>query len=173
MISPLLVLRLRRHGILYPVKTLRARKAAKLGLPLACAMLMLESGGGRNEFGHDSDRKGPCPGYGWGAVTKTKYLKFRALRDSEGRSNGVGPAQLTSPSLQNEADRVGGCWVVQHNMAVGFHYLHDLIKEHGLLGGCIAYNGSGAAATAYGHRLIALAEQFKTAGCGSVIGITG
>lgn len=171
MVHPLLLLRLRRHGIVYPLQTLRARTTAKLGLPLACAMLVMETGGGHNEFGHDSDAGGPCPGYGWGTVTKAKYETFKALRVKEGRSNGVGPAQLTSPSLQDEADRAGGCWIPQHNMAVGFHYLHDLIKEHGLEAGCVAYNGSGPAAERYGAELLALAERFKAEKCGSVVGV--
>lgn len=170
-VSPIMVARLRRHGIVYPAATIRAKNAARLGLPLACALLVMETGGGRNEFGHDMFGSQPAPGYGWGTVTKTKYLAFRRLRDEERRSNGVGPGQLTSISLQDEADRIGGCWVPQYNMAVGFHYLHDLILEHGLHGGCVAYNGSGAAAERYAERLLALAEQFKAARCGSTIGV--
>jgi hypothetical protein len=171
LVSPALLLRLKRHGIIYPLQTVRAQRAAKLGLPLACALLVMETGGGHNEFGHDMFGSQPAPGYGWGTVTKTKYLAFRYLRDIEHRSNGVGPGQLTSISLQDEADRIGGCWVPQHNMAVGFHYLHDLILEHGLHGGCVAYNGSGPAAQRYADHLLALAEHFKAAHCGSLIGI--
>lgn len=162
---------MRNHGIVYPRETVLAARAAKLGLPLAEAMLMSETGGGHNEFGHDMYGKTPAPGYGWGPVTKDKYLAFRRERDKTGHTNGVGCAQLTSVSLQDEADKVGGCWVPQHNMAVGFHYLHDLILEHGVLGGCIAYNGSGPAAVAYGHRLVETANRFKAARCGSVVGI--
>ncbi len=166
-----LLAKLKQQGFVAPQQAiLNARTAAKLGLPVAAAMLMMETGGGRNEFGSDVDRLGPCPGYGWGTVTKAKYEAFLTLRKKEGRSNGVGPAQLTSPSLQDEADKAGGCWIPQHNMAVGFHYLHDLIVEHGLQAGCAAYNGSGPAADAYGRHLVALAEHYKAIGLGTVVG---
>lgn len=170
-INPLLLRRMANHGIVFPRETVLAARAARLGLPLAEAMLRQETGGGHNEFGHDTYGGQPAPGYGWGIVTKDKYLAFRRERDDTGRTNGVGSAQLTSISLQDEADRAGGCWVPQHNMAVGFHYLHDLILEHGVLGGCIAYNGSGPAAVDYGHRLLEYANEFKSWRCGSTIGL--
>lgn len=169
--NPLLLLRLRRNGIVEPFWAWRQARIARLGLPLACAMLMAETGGGRNVFGHDADKRGRCPGYGWGNVTKANYLAFRHLRDLEGRSNGVGGCQLTSPGLQNNADKLGGCWLPRCNYAIGFHYLVDHIREHGLEGGVAAYNGSGPAATAYAHRVLSLAEHFKAAKCGSLVGI--
>lgn len=163
---------LKQHKFQYPAEILAARTVAKLGLPLACAMLMEESGGGYMVYGHDVYPGGiKAPGYGWGTVTKNNYAAFLALRHATGRSNGVGACQLTSPSLQDEADQAGGCWVPAHNMAVGFHYLHDLIKTHGtVLAGCIAYNGSGSAADAYGAHLVALAEHYKTVGLGTTVG---
>lgn len=154
-----------------PAWTYREARVARLGLPLACAMLMVESGGGRNEYGHDSDRKGHCPGYAWGDVTKANYLAFRHLRDLEHRSNGVGGCQLTSPGLQDEADALGGCWLPRYNFAVGFHYMAEHVREHGLEAGVAAYNGSGAAAIAYSKRVVSLAEHFKAAGCGTVVGV--
>lgn len=169
--SPAMLLRLRRNGMAEPFWTFRQAHVARLGLPLACAMLMSETGGGRNEYGHDRDRKGPCPGYGWGKVTKANYAAFRRLRDLEGRSNGVGGCQLTSPGLQDEADQLGGCWIPRHNFAVGFHYLAGHVRELGLEAGVASYNGSGAAAQAYARRVIALAEHFKAAGCGTVVGV--
>ena len=162
---------LEREGFQHGSDILRARTIAKLGLPVACAMLMLETGGGFNVFGHDVDRLGTGPGWGWGAVTSAKYAAFRKLRVESGRSNGVGPCQLTSPGLQDEADEAGGCWVPAHNLAVGFRFLHDLIVEHGLLDGCAAYNGSGPAAQAYGRRLVALADHYKAIGLGTVVGV--
>ena len=169
--SPLLLRRLKANGILSPYWTWRQARVARLGLPVACALLTDESSGGRNEFGHDSDSLGPCPGYGWGEVTEARYLAFRRLRDLEHRSNGVGPMQLTSPSLQDQADALGGCWVVRYNLAVGFHYAHDLMAEHGPRGGLVAYNGSGPAAERYADRVLELAARFKRAGCGTVVGI--
>jgi hypothetical protein len=163
--------RLRTNGIVHPYWTYREAHAQRLGLPVGCAMLMEETGGGTMEFGHDIDARGPCPGYGWGLVTKAKYLAFRHLRDVEGRSNGVGATQLTSPGLQNEADALGGCWTPRWNIAVGFRYLAGSIREYGLERGIAAYNGSGPAALAYAQRVIALAEHFKSRGCGTVIGV--
>ena len=174
-----LTLALARHGFRNPQAILNARSAAKLGLPLACAMLDQESSGGLNEWGHDPtnfiggfDRIGENgAGKNWGsAVTKAAYLAYKAQRAARG-NQGVGPCQLTSPSLQDEADAAGGCWVPQHNMAVGFHYLHDLISEHGLLAGCVAYNGSGPAANVYGAHLVALANHYKTVGLGTTVGL--
>lgn len=166
MISPALILRLRRNGIVYPVATIRAARANRLGLPLACALTMQESGGGRNVFGHD-----PSICAGWGTVTKAKYLAYRHLRDKTGKCQGVGSVQLTSKGLQDQADHFGGCWVPQHNMAVGFHYLADLIREHGLHDGVRRYNGDGAAAEHYAEHVLELARHFKARGCGTVVGV--
>lgn len=166
-----MLLRLRKNGMVEPFWTYRQAHIARLGLPLACAMLMAETGGGKNEFGHDRDKKGPCPGYGWGKVTKANYLAFRHLRDLEGRSNGVGGCQLTSAGLQDDADKLGGCWLPRCNFAVGFHYMADHIRTLGLPLGVAAYNGSGPAATAYSRRVLLLAEHFKAAGCGTVVGV--
>jgi len=169
---PALILRLRRQGMVEPFWTWRQARIARLGLPLACAMLMQETGGGRNVFGHDADAHGPCPGYGWGTVTKTRYLAFRHLRDLEHRSNGVGGCQLTSPGLQDAADKLGGCWLPRCNFAVGFHYLADHVRQHeyDIHAGVAAYNGSGPAADAYADRVLALAEHFKAARCGTLVG---
>ena len=164
---------LARNGFQNPAAILAARTAAKLGLPLACAMLSQESGGGRNEWGHDPTNFiggfDAVTGKHWGAtVTEQAYKAYKEQRGLHG-NQGVGPCQLTSASLQNEADAAGGCWIPQHNMAVGFHYLHDLIQEHGLLAGCVAYNGSGPAANAYGAHLVALANHYKSVGLGTAV----
>ncbi len=171
-----LAAKLAANGFQNPPAILNARTAAKLGLPLACAMLEMESGKGYNVWGHDFpanfaggfDR---TTGKHWGAtVTAQAYAAYKAQRGVHG-NQGVGPCQLTSPGLQDEADAAGGCFIPQHNMAVGFHYLHDLIKEHGLLQGCISYNGSGPAAQAYGEHLVALAEHYKAIGLGTIVGV--
>lgn len=164
---------LAREGFVFPWPTLRARTAARLGLPVACAVLMLETGGGRNEYGHDVYPGGvEAPGFGWGTVTEANYRAFLSLRAATGRSNGVGPCQLTSPGLQDEADAAGGCWLPQHNMAVGFRDLHDLVVERGSVeAGCAAYNGSGPAAEAYGRHAYVLAEHYRSIGLGTVVGV--
>jgi hypothetical protein len=104
--------------------------AAKVELPFAaaCALLMQESSGGHNEYGHDK-RTDPVTGevtlmpfYGAGQVTETNYAQYVAERDSfdPPRCQGVGPTQLTSHSYQELADRNGGCWDPPTNMEVGF-----------------------------------------------------
>lgn len=168
---PAVIVRLRRSGIAYPYWTWREAKIQRLGLPLACAMLTMESHGGAMIFGHDRDALGPCPGYGWGTVTKARYAAFKTARDATGRSNGVGACQLTSPGLQDDADALGGCWKVRPNLAVGFKYLHDKIQEHGLEIGVASYNGSGPAADHYAQEVLAIAAWFKARHCGNVIGI--
>ena len=158
-------------GFCFAHQILAARTQAKVGLPLALAFLMQESGGGRNVFGHDMFGTEKAPGWGWGQVTKSRYLAFRKLRDQTGRSNGVGPMQLTSPGLQDQADEAGGCWVPQHNIAVGLHYAHDLIVLHGLEVGVARYNGSGAAAYRYAQQVLTLADHYRAEGFGTVVGL--
>lgn len=154
-----LPLELRRAGIVYPNWTRRAADIAGCPLPLLCAVLMLETGGGVNEFGHD-----PTIAVGWGEVTEGKYLAYRAIRDRTGELQGVGPMQLTARSLQDGADQAGGCWLPEHNIAVGAHLLAGLFRMHGgnVEQAAAAYNGSGPAAEQYGVRAAALAEHFAS-----------
>jgi hypothetical protein len=166
MAQPTILIRLQRAGMVYPYWTWRQAKVARLGLPLACALLMQESAGGHNEFGHD-----PTIAVGWGTVTKAKYLAYRKLRDEGHGCQGVGPCQLTAAGYQDEADRLGGCWIPRLNCAVGFHALHGLVAAHGLQAGVAAYNGSGPAAERYSQRVLALAAHFKEQKCGTLIGV--
>ena len=152
-----LPIRLHRAGIVYPNWTARAASVAKIPLPFLCAILMNETAGGENVFGHD-----PTVAVGWGTVTRAKYAAYVKLRTATGELQGVGPCQLTSLSLQQEADAAGGCWQPEHNLAVGAHFLAGLLAEHG---GSVqlaaeAYNGSGPLAEQYGQRTVALAEHF-------------
>lgn len=169
--SPGLLLRLRRNGIVHPYWAWRQAKVEGLGLPLAGAMLIVESGGGQMIYGHDEDKWGRCPGWGWGAVTRANYAAFKHLRQSSGRSNGVGGCQLTSAGLQDEADAIGGCWRIRCNYAVGFRYLAQHIRDYGLREGIARYNGSGPLAEAYADRVLAIAGHLKAAGCGAEIGL--
>lgn len=113
---------------------------------------------------------------GAGAVTEANVREFLALRAATGRSNGCGSTQLTSASLQDECMAAGGLWVPQHNLAVGFHYLHDLIVLYGVEQGCAAYNGGAGGRflpgpANYGRSCLALAEHYKQIGLGTVIGV--
>ncbi len=173
--SPSLIQRLHEQGIVYAEETLHARTVAKLGLPVAAALEMVESGG-RNIYGHDFDSHGnKTPGWGWGLVTKANYAAFLEARNATGVSNGVGPCQLTSPGLQDQADQAGGCWLPTHNLAVGFHLMHGLIDQYGLQDGVAAYNGGPGGrhlpqCQAYATHLIALANHYKAIGVGTVVG---
>lgn len=126
--------------------------AARCGLELAAAaaVLVMESGGGANVWGHDNVATGGI--YVKGApVTREAYLMYRtaAARGEIGRQ-GVGPCQLTYGPLQAAADGAGGCWEPLANMSVGFAHLAALLQDHGDVQGFAAYNGSGPAAQHYG-----------------------
>jgi hypothetical protein len=159
--SPRLALRLRRLGVVNPVWTIRAAKLADIELAVLVAVLFMESSGGDNVFGHD-----PTICAGWGEVTKAKYAAYLRLRAETGQCQGVGPCQLTSASLQTEADNAGGCYLPIHNLAVGAHYLAEILAAHKgqLLPSLTAYNGSGPAANAYGQRAVALVAHYSSLG---------
>lgn len=141
-----LVWRMRKHGIVNPILTLKAARAAGLPIALACAFLEQETGGGRNVFGHD-----PSIFKGAGAVTKDKYLAYKKARKLTGNKQcqGVGPMQLTYWAFQDQADAQGGCWRPLINMTVGFTLAARNIKRYGKVVGIARYNGSGSAAMRY------------------------
>lgn len=128
-----------------------ADEARRAGLTydLAFAMVEQESGNGCNVFGHD-----PTIFVGAGRVSKARYQAYKAAR---GRTHmqGVGPLQLTWWELQDEADRIGGCWIPRNNLHVGFRHLKELIDTHGERDGIRRYNGSGPAAEAYARSVLA------------------
>lgn len=153
--------------------------AASVGIDLAAAatMLIKESGGGRNIWGHDgaptaarSDAQGLIYDFG-GPVTRDNYLRYRAAQDA-GRipAQGCGPAQLTYPPLQRHADQLGGCWDWRTNLRVGFAHLRDLQRRYGLEPGFRAYNGGDQAARAgvvqaadrYGRESMELYAKWRT-----------
>jgi hypothetical protein len=143
-------------------ETIVAREARRAGLPvaLACAVLEKETGF-RNVFGHDAVRnpvKSP-PG-GLLAVTEDNYRQYLAHRRRGLGNQGVGPMQLTSPSLQDRADQLGGCWKPGPNIRVGLEFLAGNIRRLGLRAGVVAYNGSGPAARRYGDDVLAAARRW-------------
>jgi murein DD-endopeptidase MepM/ murein hydrolase activator NlpD len=97
----------------------------------------------RNVFGHDTVRNPiKSPGGGTLAVTEKRYRTYlRHRRLGEG-AQGVGPMQLTHPSLQDEADALGGCFRPAVNIHVGVRHLATLIADHGLKAGVQHYNGA-------------------------------
>jgi hypothetical protein len=114
----------------------------------------METGGGRNVFGHD-----PTIFIG-GDVTKQRYLRYRLARGHR-HMQGVGPVQLTYWSIQDAADKLGGCWIPEVNMRVGFALLRYNIARYGRERGFAAYNGSGPAAARYGRRAVVVSNQAK------------
>lgn len=140
---------MKRKGIVYPVRTMDAAARAGIPLSLACAILIQETNGGANIFGHD-----PTIFVGAGRVTKRKYLAYKRQR-GRARMQGVGPVQLTWWATQDEADSLGGCWRPGINMLVGFRQLAAAIHAHGLHAGVASYNGSGPAAQRYADEVIA------------------
>jgi hypothetical protein len=151
---------LRAHGIVYPESTITAAHTANMDLWVACTNLQLETSGGRNVFGHDPTSSIPASWKGT-TVTRAKYLVYKAARGRLGLQ-GVGPCQLTSAGLQDQADRLGGCWRPEKNMIVGFRFLHALIKQWGSVRlGFQHYNGSGPAAVLYGRRAADLVHHWR------------
>lgn len=157
-VSPLLVSRYKRAGMLYPVRTAMAAKEAALEQSIAASILIQESGGGHNVFGHDPTIFG-----GAGVVTEAKYRAYKAERRKSGNKlmQGVGPCQLTYYTYQDEADAIGGCWRILCNMRIGFHLLAEHIRKDGLHAGIAAYNGTGPAAEHYADVVIARAKELK------------
>jgi len=151
------VARIKAHGILRPIYTYHAAQVEGVDLPSACAMLMMETGGGRNEFGHDW-----AFAYEGQEVTEARYRYLRELINQGKPSTGVGPCQLTSVGLLNEADKLGGAWDYLANLYVGFHYLKGLQDQHGIQAGFVAYNGAGPAAEQYGSRAMTWRTEFAT-----------
>jgi hypothetical protein len=147
---------LRQHGFIYPEITITRAQETELPLAAAMAMLQMETAGGTNEFGHDPGN--PVQG---GPVTASRYHEMRGYVAHGYPSQGVGPCQLTSTSLQDEADGLGGCWLVYHNMHVGFHFLKQLQTAYGVWGGFEHYNGSGPAAEAYAYRSVQLMNRYQ------------
>lgn len=163
-----LVNRMAERGIHYPVWTLKVRDQVArqthgvVGLPLACALLEQESGGGRNVWGHDPAPNGGTSSWGGQSVSRGGYLAYRARRGSHGQGGmqGVGPCQLTYYSYQDRADQQGGCWEPRANMFVGLSDLASQIVGHGHREGIRAYNGTGAAAERYADSVLALERKW-------------
>lgn len=166
----ILIATMKTGGIVLPSATLTAFEYhgpdSKTGFSLAacCAMLDMESYGGLNIWGHDPWNSRAYPkGAAHPAspllkdyVTAANYKAYKASRNAGMQPQGCGSTQLTSPSYQEEAEKLGGCWKPVHNRTVGFHVLGELFAEFdGALGGFGAYNGSGAGGT-YAHSAVSL-----------------
>jgi murein DD-endopeptidase MepM/ murein hydrolase activator NlpD len=119
--------------------------------------------GFRNVFGHDNVRnpiKSP-PG-GLLAVTPDLYRQYLGFRRQGLGNQGVGPMQLTSPGLQDRADKLGGTWRPGPNIRVGVELLASNIKRLGLREGVRAYNGSGDDAERYATKVLELERVWRS-----------
>jgi hypothetical protein len=146
----------KRHGARYSLRIVLEARRADIPVSLGFGLVEQESGF-RNVFGHD-----PTIFAGAGAVTKAKYLDYRAARRRSGNRlmQGVGPCQLTWWEFQDAADRLGGCWIARYNIELAFQHLGRLIHRHGLRAGIKAYNGSGEAADRYARQVLARQAQW-------------
>lgn len=146
---------LKRYGFHRALTILDEADRAGISHALAVSMVEQETGNGANVFGHD-----PSIYCGAGRVTEKKYKAYKRARGTT-RMQGVGPLQLTWWSTQDAADRLGGCWKPRYNMRQGFRTLKANMKAHGFHAGVKAYNGSGPAADAYMHSVLARYEKWK------------
>lgn len=130
----------KRIGMDGSLRALMEAREAGITPALALALRQQETGlrGDGNVFGHD-----PTIYAGAGKVTKSKYLAYKRKRGSHGQGGmqGVGPLQLTYYSFQDEADKMGGCWIPKYNYRVGYRLLASLIRKHGERKGLAVYNG--------------------------------
>jgi len=140
----------KKHGANYALRIIM--QARKSGIPISLGFALIEQESNfQNVFGHD-----PTIFSGAGKVTKAKYQAYKAQRGPQGHGGmqGVGPAQLTWYSYQDEADKRGGAWKPKHNISFAFDHLASLIKAKGMREGIAAYNGSGPAAQNYADSVL-------------------
>lgn len=144
-------------GIVHPNWTITLSRQYRIDLSTCASILLQESAGGRNVFGHDRYLK-PTWLLDWlkgRKVTETRYSYYLGRRRAGHGMQGVGPLQLTWYEFQDAADRAGGCWRPYVNMATGFADLAAQIKTHDdLREGIKHYNGSGQAANDYATQVL-------------------
>ena len=153
---------LAQGGILQAVDIVSIAAAADLDLAAAATLLIKESGGGRNVWGHDDVGVAPNTYVKGGLVTESNYTAYiAAVKAGRAGRQGCGPTQLTFGPSQQRADDLGGCWRFEINCRVGFEILADHIRTRGVQDGFRAYNGSGPRAEAYGRDAKARYEVWK------------
>ena len=155
---------IRAHGGRYEDIVVREAKRSNVPASLICAVLQIETGF-RNVFGHDNVRNPikspprPAPDL---EVTEDRYRSYLHHRHLGQGNQGVGPMQLTSPGLQDRADKLGGTWRPGPNIRVGVELLASNIKRLGLREGVRAYNGSGDAAERYATKVLELERVWRS-----------
>jgi len=141
-------------GVLPDLAAAVVREARRTGLPLAvaCVMLEKESAGGRNVWGHDKTKcpDDTLPYRKGGSVTEQNYRAYLSVRTRCGMQ-GVGPTQLTYYTFQDMADKRGGCWRPEVNIAIGFEILAGYVKSDGVRDAFSRYNTGRPGDTPYGR----------------------
>ena len=140
---------MKRGGVLRAETVLECAKQAGVKLSLGISLLEQEASRdgkiGLNVWGNDRAPNGGTSNWGWDEVTASNYKAYKERRGPTGQGGrqGVGPTQLTWHTLQDAADRLGGCWKPENSILVGFTHLKSLIDEHGYEVGVERYNGVG------------------------------
>jgi hypothetical protein len=149
---------LAEHGIKHPLVTVQAAQLANIELAQLCAVLILETSGGWGEFGNDPGN--PINGSTHRWVTEPLYEEMVRYVGEGYPSQGVSSCQLTSRSIQETADKFGGCANLLPNQHIGGVLLRQLIVADGVELGFQHYNGAGPAAVTYGKRGAEITEDF-------------
>jgi hypothetical protein len=138
-----------RRGVLRAETVLECAKRAGVKLSLGIGLLEQEASRdgkiGLNVWGNDRAPNGGTSDWGWDEVNESNYRQYKQRRGPTGQGGrqGAGPTQLTWHTLQDAADRLGGCWKPENSILVGFTHLKSLIDEHGYVVGVERYNGVG------------------------------
>jgi hypothetical protein len=149
-------------GILRATEVVELAAAARLDLAAAAVVLLKESGGGRNVWGHDGVIVAPNTYVKGAPVTEQAYRAYlQAVTAGRAGRQGCGPLQLTWSGYQAQADTLGGCWDWRSNVTVGFQALAQHIRNSGLRGGFRDYNGSGPAAEKYADDAMARYDVWR------------
>lgn len=153
-----LIERLRASGIRMPELAVAESARTDTRLACACVLLVKESGGGMNVYGHDPVSCDGTPR--GGPVTEENYRAYKANRSRCG-AQGVGPVQLTWPGFQDRADEQGGCWRPDVNIRVGLDIFSGYMRVDGMRTAYRKYNGSGPAAERYADDAISRTPGFQ------------
>lgn len=135
------------HGMHNSLRALTEARAhnPNVRASIALALLEQESRDGSNVWGHDGPPNGATSHLGGKVVTEGDYRAYKHRRDMNGRGSGgmqgVGPLQVTWWEFQDQADRLGGCWIPEHSIKVCINLVAALIKDNGERKGLAVYNG--------------------------------
>lgn len=116
-------------------------------VPRAVALVTNETATGRNIY---SDSEGPSELRGQLVTEKNFQAVIEPWHHGTGGETGIGPYQLTSWDLVEEANRLGGVWNAYCSAQVALHLFHELVGEHGVYWAAAAYNGGPGWATSPG-----------------------